>query len=69
MMNFPTCGVRSGHVDIAPGRPYLCRIVSTAMTLILLAFLPFEPWMARFPLNWRMTPSPPVMAPRRVTVS
>jgi hypothetical protein len=39
MMNFLTFGVREGHVDIVPARPYLCRIVSMAMAFILLAFL------------------------------
>jgi hypothetical protein len=42
MMNFPAAAVRSGHVDIAPARPYLCPIVSTAMAFILLAFLPLN---------------------------
>jgi hypothetical protein len=42
MMNFLTFGAREGHVDIVPARPYLCRIVSTAMAFILLAFLPLN---------------------------
>jgi hypothetical protein len=40
MMNFPTAGAICRHVDIAPARPYLCPIVSMAISFILLAFLP-----------------------------
>jgi hypothetical protein len=42
MMNFLTFGAFSGHVDIAPARPYLSAIVSAAMAFILLAFLPLN---------------------------
>jgi hypothetical protein len=42
MMNLLKSRARSRHVDIAPVRPYLCRIVSTAMAFILLAFLPLN---------------------------
>jgi hypothetical protein len=42
MMNFLTFGALPGHVDIVPGRPYLCPIVSAAMAFILLAFLPLN---------------------------
>jgi hypothetical protein len=42
MMKFLTFGAVCGHVDIAPARPYLCPIASTAMAFILLAFLPLN---------------------------
>jgi hypothetical protein len=43
MMNFLRFAARSGHVDIVPGRPYLCRDVLAAMAFILFAFLPLNP--------------------------
>jgi len=45
MMNFLTFGARSGHVDIAPDRPYLCPQLLAAMAFILFAFLPLNPGM------------------------
>ncbi|MCP4616086.1 MAG: hypothetical protein GY844_06585 [Bradyrhizobium sp.] len=42
MMKFLKFAARSGHVDIARARPYLCRNLSTAMAFILLAFLPLN---------------------------
>jgi hypothetical protein len=53
MMNFLTFRALSGHVDIVPARPYLCRIVSTAIAFILLAL------DGPFPTQLADDPSPP----------
>jgi hypothetical protein len=56
MMNFPTCGARSGHVDIDPARPYLCPHRVDGDGAYFTGVFAVEPWITRFPLNWRMTP-------------
>jgi hypothetical protein len=45
-----------GYVDKAQAQPYLCPTMSVAIALILTAFLVIEPWIAEFPLLWRMIP-------------
>jgi hypothetical protein len=59
MMNFQQFAARTGHVDINPERPYLCRHRVDGDGVYFAGVLAVEPWIARFPLNWRMTSSLP----------
>src|SRR5262249_4407203 len=56
MMNFRDYGALSGHVDIVPARPYLCPHRVDGDGVYFARVFAVEPWIARFPLNWRMTP-------------
>jgi len=56
MMKFLKFAARSGHVDIVPAQPYLCRNLWTAMAFILLAFLPLNLGLPVSHSIWRMTP-------------
>jgi|ERR1700754_1912326 hypothetical protein len=56
----PACrdleSVAPAAVDKARTQPYLCRTGSMARARDLVAFLAIEPWIAEFPLIWRMLP-------------
>jgi hypothetical protein len=56
MMNFLTFAAPPDHVDIAPARPYLCPHRVDGDGVYFARVFAVEPWIARFPLNWRMTP-------------
>jgi hypothetical protein len=38
-------------------QPYLCKIQVNGDSAYFAAFLPVEPWIAEFPLIWRMPPN------------
>jgi hypothetical protein len=58
-LEIPCDGIESAAaaaVDKPRTQPYLCETGSMARARDLAAFLAIEPWIAEFPLIWRMLP-------------